>query len=126
MDCRRNILVIDGIAASFAGIFTMSFTDWLQDFHKLPNELLMSIALANLLYATYSLGLSTLNNRPMLLIIALVTANAIWAINCLRLALNYSDTASAFGLLHLLGEAVFVGTLAYFEWKWRATLATNL
>ena len=126
MVCRRGILVVDGTAALIAGMVTMLCTQWLQPLYNLPNELLVSIALANLLYATYSLSLSTFKNRPMLLIIALVTANAIWAINCLRLAFNYVDIASTFGLLHLLGEAIFVGMLAYFEWKWRATLATTV
>ncbi|UTW01164.1 hypothetical protein KDW99_08575 [Marinomonas rhizomae] len=125
MDYRRNILVIDGIAASMAGIAILSFTKWLQDLHKLPSELLVSIALINLLYAIYSLSLSVLKNRLMILVTVLVIANSIWAINCLRLALNYWDTASTFGLLHLFGEAIFVGTLAYLEWKWRDSLVNK-
>ena len=122
MDCRRNILFLDGIAASCAGVITLSYISWLQDLHKLPKDLLVSIALINLFYAAYSLSLSILKNRPTILIIALIIANSIWSINCLRLAYNYADIASLFGLLHLLGEAIFVGTLAYLEWRWRKAL----
>lgn len=125
MKCRRNILLVDGIAASCAGISVILLLTWLQDLYQLPKELLMSIAFTNLLYAAYSLSLSQLKNISVFLIIALVTANSIWVINCLRLAVNYYDIASIFGLLHLLGEALFVAALAYFEWKWRGTLVTH-
>jgi hypothetical protein len=123
MDIRQNILLVDGLAASCAGVVVISSTNWLQSLYQLPEQLLVSMALVNLSYAVYSLTLSTIKSRPMIAIIVLVVANSLWVIHCLRLSFHYADSASLFGLLHLVGEAFFVGTLAYFEWKWRGRLA---
>jgi hypothetical protein len=123
MDIRQNILLVDGLAASYAGVVVISSTNWLQGLYQLPEALLVSMALVNLSYAVYSLTLSTIKSRPMIAIIVLVVANSLWVINCLRLAFHYADSASLFGLFHLVGEAFFVGTLAYLEWKWRGRLA---
>ena len=51
MDIRQNILLIDGIAASCAGVAVISSTNWLQGLYQLPEELLVSVALINLSYA---------------------------------------------------------------------------
>jgi hypothetical protein len=34
----------------------------------------------------------------------------------------FADTATFLGLGHLIAEAIFVGSLAAQEWKWRAQL----
>src|SRR3990167_8753048 len=61
--------------------------------------------------------------RPMAAaLVLLVVANALWALLCMRWALLYGPTASLLGVLHLLVEALFVGTLALLEWRWRAHL----
>jgi hypothetical protein len=122
MDIRQNILLVDGIAASCAGVAVISSTNWLQGLYQLPEALLVSVALINLSYAVYSLSLSMIKNRSMIAIIVLVIANSIWVINCLRLTFHYADSASLFGVFHLVGEAFFVGTLAYLECKWRGHL----
>ncbi len=55
----------------------------------------------------------------------LVVANLTWALLCLRWVFVFSQTASPFGLAHLLLEALFVGGLACLEWRWRELLQTN-
>jgi hypothetical protein len=60
----------------------------------------------------------------MLLIHLLVVLNATWAIVCLILAMIFWTTATPFGILHLVGEAVFVGGLAMLEWSRRQQLLT--
>ena len=122
MNLRYRILWIDGIAALLAGIFVLLTTDWLTEWYNMPREMLLFIAVVNLTYATYSLSIAMLKKRPLVLIIILVIANLIWATNCLRLAVIFSDNASIFGLTHLVGEAMFVGGLAYLEWRYRKIL----
>jgi hypothetical protein len=40
------------------------------------------------------------------------------------LAINFRETITLFGLIHLLADTVYVGGLAYLEWRWRETLQT--
>jgi hypothetical protein len=63
MDIRQNILLVDGLAASYAGVVVISSTNWLQGLYQLPEALLVSMALVNLSYAVYSLTLSTIKRE---------------------------------------------------------------
>ena len=122
MNLRRRILWIDGIAALLAGALLLVAADWLEEWYNIDRETLAFIALVNLAYATYSLSIAMLKERPIVLIVLLVIANLTWSINCLRLAYLFRDTASVFGLTHLVGEAIFVGALAFLEWRYRILL----
>ena len=97
---------------------------WLSEWYRLPQDLLSLIGLVNVVYASYSLSLVVRTNRPKALIVLLVVANLTWAIFCFRWAVIFSKTASPFGLIHLVGEALYVGSLAYLEWRWRELLRT--
>ena len=61
--------------------------------------------------------------RPIPLLGVLVVANLVWATVCLRWAILYFSTATVFGLLHLIGEGVYVAALASLEWRWREVLS---
>ena len=122
MNLRRRILWIDGIAALLAGALLLVAVDWLEEWYNIDRETLAFIALVNLAYATYSLSIAMLKKRPLVLIVLLVIANLTWSINCLRLAYLFRDTASIFGLIHLVGETIFVGGLAFLEWRYRILL----
>ena len=116
------LLWIDGAAAATAAVLLFGLGPWLSHWYGLPAELLQLIALVSLGYAAYSLNLARLSRRPAWALVLLVSANALWALLCLRWALQYGATASLLGVLHLLVEALFVGTLAVLEWRWRAHL----
>lgn len=118
-----RLLWLDGLAAASAGLLVLGFSQGLSSLYGLPVPLLQFLAVVNLLYGSYSLGLACWPRRPRACILLLVLANTIWAGFCVRLALQQSGTASAFGLAHLLGEALFVGTLAALEWRYRKLLA---
>jgi hypothetical protein len=124
MDARRRILWVDGLAALVAGTVVLLISGWLSAWYRLPKELLLVVGGVNLGYASYSLSLAARSIRPAKLIVLLVVANLLWAIVCLILAVLYSDTASLFGLAHLVGEGLFVGGLACLEWRWRNLLLT--
>lgn len=124
IDLRPKLLWIDGLGATLAGVAVLLLRGWLVEWYRLSQDLLLLIGLANLAYALYSLSLASRARRPRALIVLLVVANLIWAVFCLRWAVLSHETASLFGLVHLVGEALYVGGLACLEWRWRELLRT--
>jgi hypothetical protein len=122
MNFSRHLLWIDGTAGLLAGVSLFLTLDWLEELYNIPRGTLVFIGLANLTYATYSLSIARLKKRPGILIVILVIANLGWALNCLRMAITLGDTASIFGMIQLIGEAIFVGGLACLEWRYRKEL----
>ena len=122
MIVRRRLLWIDCTAAAVAGVVVLLIHGWLSGWYGLPQELLIFIGAANVVYASYSGSLAVRARRPKALILFLVSANLLWSMVCVILALIYRDTATLFGLAHLLGEALFVGGLGGLEWRWRDLL----
>jgi hypothetical protein len=122
MNFRRYILWIDGLAGLLGCISLFLTLDRLVGWYNISRETLVIIGIANLAYGTYSLSIAMLKKRPEILIVILVLANLTWAVNCLRMAITFWDAASIFGLIHLIGEAIFVGGLACLEWRYRKLL----
>lgn len=75
--------------------------------------------------ASFSFFLAPLNKRPMPLIKLLVVAIGFWSLVFVCLALGFAKTATPFGLGHLIAEAIFVGSLAAQERKWRSQLVQS-
>ncbi len=121
---RKRLLWIDGSAAAVAGAAVLLVRVWLTEWYRLPQDLLVFIGVVNLAYASYSLSLAARPHRPMWLILTLVAANLMWSVVCIILAVAYRETATLFGLAHLIGEALFVAGLASLEWRWRQLLRT--
>ncbi len=124
MDLSRELLWVDGLAGATAGVAVLAIGGWLSKWYQLPRDLLFLIGWVNLAYGSYSLSLAARRRRPRALIVLLVGANLTWAVFCLPWAVVFSETASLFGLAHLVGEALFVGGLACLEWRWRELLLT--
>ncbi len=123
MDPRRNLLWVDGLGAVVAGFAMLTLSGLLSEWYRLPQDLLLLMGWVNLAYASYSLTLARRSRRPRALILLLVVANLTWAVFfCLRWAVTYSETASYLGLVHLVGEALYVGGLGCLEWRWREVL----
>ena len=96
----------------------LSLRGWFAGLYQLPAALLLVIGLFNLAYGStsFTLAMATRGNRvPGLKVIAF--ANMVWAGCCLVLAAVWWRVASPFGLLQLIGEAIFVGTLGVLEWR---------
>src|SRR5688572_14287497 len=125
MNFPRQILWIDGTAGLLAGISLFLTLDWLEELYNIPRGTLVFIGLANLTYGTYSLSIARLKKRRRILIVILVIANMAWALNCMRMAMTLGDTASIFGMIQLIGEAIFVGALACLEWRYRKELQSR-
>lgn len=117
-----NLLWIDCTAGAVVGLVVLLFTAQLSHLQALPLDLLLFMGAANVLYASFSFFLATRSKRPMPLIKLLVFANAFWSLVCVCLAVAFANTATFLGLGHLIAEAIFVGSLAAQEWKFRAQL----
>jgi hypothetical protein len=120
----RKLLWVDCIAGGLAGATMLLLSGWLSDLYALPRGLLLVFGAANLLYASYSFSLAIRQTRPLPLIQLLVFANLAWAVFCLVCGVRFLDSASPFGLVHLIGEGLLVGGLACLEWTQRHQLVT--
>ena len=112
MDCTAGALV---------GVTVLALSGWLSHLEGLPRAVLLFTGVVNLLYAAYSFSLAVRAERPMPLIKLLVAANLAWVPVCLGLAAAFAGSATPFGFIHLVGEALFVGGLGLLEWRHRYT-----
>lgn len=122
MDWRRNLLWVDCTGGAVVGVAMFALAGWLSELYRLPKDFLYLMGTANLLYAAYSFTLAIRPTRPMHRIVILVFANATWAVLCLRWTFVFDESASVFGLIHLVAEGLYVGGLAGLEWRWRELL----
>lgn len=118
----RQVLWLDCSAAALAGVIVLSFSSQLGNWYALPETLLRFIGAVNIAYACYSCSLAIRAQRSETSIMLLAWANGFWALACLGIAAVFAQSLSPPGLVHLLGEAAFVGGLASVEWTWRKNL----
>jgi hypothetical protein len=123
-DLRPKLLWIDGLGAALVGAVVVLLHTVLSAWYRLPEHFVLLLGVVNLAYASYSLSLARRARRPIALIRLLVLGNLVWAVLCLRWAVLFWATAAPFGLVHLVGEGLYVGGLACLEWRWRDRLRT--
>lgn len=124
MNLTRNLLWTDCTAGAAVGVLVLALSGPLSDLHDLPRSVLVFTGVANLAYASYSFSLARRARRPRGRIRLLAVANMAWAPVCVALAAMHWTSASVFGQLHLLSEAVFVGGLGACEWSQQDRLLT--
>lgn len=119
MPSLKTLLWIDCTAAVLAGsaVVALTLTGFLPALHALPREFLLLLGTVNLLYGSYSFSLAVQRRSPKRWIAVLVLANLFWAAMCLGFSAVFFGSATPFGMVHLTGEAIFVGGLALFEWR---------
>jgi len=117
-----RLLWLDGCAAATAGVLVLLLGRWLSELHRLPPALLIFVGAMNLLYAGYSLSLALRRERSLAWVNALIAGNLAWAGACVGMDWRFAGEASGFAMLHLIGEAIFVGGLVVWEWRWRQLL----
>lgn len=126
MDIQKNILWIDCGAAAFAGMLVLLAVQWLSPLYHLPKNVIIFIGCVNLLYACYSFLLANYKKRSILLINMLVIANSIWSLICLIMLWIFWQEMTIFAIIHILGEAIFVSSLARLEYLWRQQLSFSI
>ena len=122
----ERILWVDWIGAAVVGMLTLFLCEWLSAVGGLPLRVLLVVGSANLVYAVYSFSLCMLPNRPVRLIEALVLANFTWSLLCIGLLVGNWSRVCVPGILHLGGEALYVGLLGLLEWRHRQRLTQGL
>ena len=121
----RSLLWVDCSAGILAGAVALSFSEWLSQLYALPVSLVVAMGIANLAYGTYSLSLARRASRPRARIVSLALANASWAVLCGVTAVAVAESASRWGLAHLIVECAVVGGLAGLEWRHRERLLNS-
>lgn len=122
-----NLSWIDGCAALLAGGLVLALLDPLTHWYALPRQVLTFIAGVNLGYSSLGFALSLLprsaSSARRGLLFVLIVANCFWVLMCIGLTLRFGAEASVLGLAHLIGEGIFVATLAALEWRYRRLIA---
>ncbi|VEL97943.1 hypothetical protein ALT761_02959 [Alteromonas sp. 76-1] len=118
-----NVLHIDGSAGLAVGLVLFALAEWVSELYRLPLNVILFLASANILYGCYALALALSNQRSLMAIKVLSIANSVWVVICVAIVVLYVQTLSPVGFLFIGGEALFVGVLAIYEWKKRFVLA---
>jgi hypothetical protein len=111
-----RLLWLDSRAGLAVGVGMLLLSTWLSELYAMPRALVVAIGVVHLLYGTASGILRRQATRRLAWVVALVVANATWALLCLGMMLALRDTASPLGLASRGAEALFVGGLAVVEW----------
>ncbi|NNP67614.1 hypothetical protein [Acinetobacter sp. Ac_5812] len=122
MKIAKQILWVDCTAAASAGLIVLFAGEWFSQLYHLPKHVVIFIGCINLLYACYSFALANYKKRSLLLINILVIVNSIWVVVCLLMLWRFWQEMTIFAMIHIAGEAVFVGALARLEFQWRHQL----
>ncbi len=116
------ILLLDCTGGIFVGISVLAMCQLLSELEGLPLSVVILMGVANLVYGCYSLFMATRRNRSINMIGLLAFANMAWLLVCLAIATTWWAQITVLGLLHVLGEGVYVAGLGYTEWRMRHTL----
>lgn len=122
MRTAKSLLWIDCLGGLAVGILVLAFAEWLSALYALPERLVVTMGVANLVYGTFSLSLARRAVRPRALLLLLVVANISWGVACVITAVVVARQASFFGLAQLLLEGAYVGGLGALEWRYRSDL----
>ncbi len=118
-----TLLWVDCLGGLVVGSIGLLIYNHLSDWDRLPQAVVLTMAMANLAYGSYSLFVTTRNPRPLPMIKLLALANMFWLLVCVLIAIAYWSQISFFGVLHVVGEGVYVAALGLTEWTWRTRLA---
>ncbi len=117
----RALLWFDGGAAITGGVLVVAFRELLAGLYAFPDDLLLFLGLSNLAYGSYSITLATLTSMGKTAsrrsVELLVIANSGWVVVCAIVLVSGWPSATAFGLAHVGAEALFVGSLAFAEYR---------
>lgn len=121
----QKVLWLDCLGGLVVGAVVLLGCKYLSRWENLPVEVLMGLGVANLAYGGYSLFVTTRNPRSLRLIEILALANMSWPLVCLGLTCFFWQDITVLGLLHLIGEGIYVGGLGYTEWRLRFLLSNH-
>ena len=122
---KEKILWLDCIGGLVVGVFLLLFCQTISRWDNLPLWIIIGVAIANLVYGSYSLWLTTRKPRSLVALKILAIANMAWLAVCVLIVATHWREISTFGIVHKIGEGVYVAGLGFVEWKWRFDLGHN-
>jgi len=124
MNASPRILWLDCLGGIIVGIVVLAICRPLSNWECLPVSIVMGMGIANLIYGRFSLFVTLCRPRPKSLIATLAVANMAWLLVCVLITPIWWEQISWLGLLHVLGEGVYVAGLGYTEWTLRDSFST--
>ena len=120
---KQNVLWVDCIGGLIVGVLILCACKLISHWDSLPLSIVLGVGFANLAYGGYSLWVTTRKPRPAIFVKILALANMAWLIVCVVIIASHWNEISIFGILHKLGEGIYVASLGIVEWRWRETLS---
>ena len=112
----RFALTLDGVATGANGVLYLAGAPLLDGWLGLPTEMLMAVGAFLIVYAALVLRLATRPAMPRVAVVAVIAANAVWAIDSLiALALDWF-TPTTVGQVLIAVQAVLVAGLAALQY----------
>jgi len=124
MNASPRILWLDCLGGIIVGIVVLAICRPLSNWECLPVSIEMGMGIANLIYGCFSLFVTLCRPRAKSLIATLAVANMAWLLVCVLITTIWWEQISWLGLLHVLGEGVYVAGLGYTEWTLRDSFST--
>lgn len=112
----RWALLADAVASGATGLLMLVLGDALQSLLGLPGLLLFGAGLFLLPYAALIAWLGLRPNVPRWALRAVIIGNALWALDCVLLAVTGLVSPSMLGVVFLLVQAVVVGAFAELQY----------
>jgi hypothetical protein len=112
----RFALTLDAIATGLTGALVLPFAGALAGLLELPTALLAGASIVMLVYAAI---LGWLRSRPVLprwAVWTIIVGNALWALDCLALALLGFVEPSTLGVVFLVAQAIVVAGFAELQY----------
>jgi len=122
---RRNILWIDCLGGIVVGVLMLLACRWLAQWDGLPVGVIVATGCVNLGYGCFSLFVTTRQSRSISLVQSLAAANMGWLLVCIGITAANWPQISFFGIIHVMGEGLYVAALGYTEWIWRQSLSDS-
>ena len=119
---KRNILWIDCLGGLSVGAVMLLLSRQIANLDALPVSTVIAMAFANVVYGSFSLYVTIQDPRSQFLVRVLAVANMCWFLFCVLIVASNWKTISLPGILHVLGEGIYVGFLGFIEWRWRRML----
>lgn len=120
---NEKILWVDCLGGLVVGVIVLLTYRFLSDWENLPTSIVIAMGVVNLCYGGYSLFVTTRKPRPLWMVQLLAAANMFWLFVCLAITITFWRQINFLGILHVVGEGIYVAALGVVEWKWRRQLS---
>lgn len=121
---NKGLLWVDCIGGLLAGSLVLPLSHMVASWDGLPQGVIIFTGAANLIYGCFSLNLALREKRSMTMISILAWANMFWLLVCCLLTATWWSQISLFGIVHLIGEGIYVAGLGAVEWHNRESLTS--